>query len=96
MHCFSYLVIVNKNGAISDVKHKFFKMIKKEDNGINQNDIVFAEVQNSASIKILVSIETSHLALFPNCFASYRQRQESNKCLFPSTEAGDTIFCVNL
>lgn len=48
-----YLVTVNKNGCMADVKKELITLVKTEDEFLNVNNILFAEVSKSAAVKIL-------------------------------------------
>lgn len=54
---FRYLVTVNKNGCMADVKKELITLVKTEDEFLNVNNILFAEVSKSAAVKILVSLD---------------------------------------
>lgn len=48
-----YLVIIKKSGLMKNLKDNFFDVIKKCDDQLNTKNIVFAEVKNSANIRVL-------------------------------------------
>jgi len=48
-----YVVTVNKNSCLGDVRTALMLLLKKEDAHVNSNDVILAEVKSSSQVKIL-------------------------------------------
>ena len=61
---FRFVVTVNKNGIVGDVRNALISSVKKQDQYMNANDVIITEAKNSAYLSVLVSGHNKKSCIF--------------------------------
>ena len=62
---FRFVVTVNKNGIVGDIRNALISMVKKQDQYMNANDVIITEAKNSAHLSVLVSGRNKNSCILP-------------------------------